>query len=82
MNFYPDRDILSHIKSLNLSKKEFKQEPTSAATPSHTQPPLATSVPVSAPLFVDGDEVVFEDIQLTGMRKTIAKRLTESKVSA
>ncbi|XP_046364149.2 pyruvate dehydrogenase protein X component-like [Haliotis rufescens] len=68
-------DVLNYIKSKNLAKRELMATPApgpAAATPSSAPPPQALP-----PL--EGEP--FTDIPNTSMRKTIAKRLTESKTT-
>ncbi|KAH9494986.1 hypothetical protein Btru_018325 [Bulinus truncatus] len=64
-------DVLSYVKSKNLSKAEQR-----------ASPPVTSVLPTTAPVKTDQTSGAnYIDIPLTGMRRTIARRLTESKSS-
>ncbi|BFZ15838.1 hypothetical protein BsWGS_18876 [Bradybaena similaris] len=67
------RDVLDYIQAKNLTKVEQK-----AAKPAHTPGPTkpAPAPPAAAPATAS-----YIDIPLTNMRRTIARRLTESKTT-
>ncbi|XP_067654552.1 pyruvate dehydrogenase protein X component, mitochondrial-like [Haliotis asinina] len=69
-------DVLNYIKSKNLSKRQLlaTSEPVSSAAP-----PSAAPTPPEALPPMEGEP--YTDIPNTNMRKTIAKRLTESKTT-
>lgn len=67
-------DVLNYIKTKNLSKIELPP----VADVSSSQPASSTYTTSVLPP-IDGEEYI--DIPNTGMRKTIAKRLTESKTT-
>ena len=54
-------------------------EPTLAAAPAAAPPPAAAAVPGPAPEYAPPEGVPFEEVKLPGMRKVIARRMTESK---
>ena len=66
------RDILKFIKSNNLKKQDLQAVSQKDVQPSPVAQPQ--------PMVIPGEEEEFVDIPLSGMRRTIAKRLTESKV--
>ncbi|XP_052066078.1 pyruvate dehydrogenase protein X component, mitochondrial-like [Mytilus californianus] len=68
-------DILKYVKSNSLSKQDLG---TISKTPSKEEV-IQTSQ--STTTFVPGEEEEFIDIPLTNMRRTIARRLTESKMT-
>ena len=72
------RDILKFIKSNNLKKQDLQ---VATPSPSVSQKDVQPSpVAQPQPMVIPGEEEEFVDIPLSGMRRTIAKRLTESKV--
>ena len=54
-------------------------EPTLAAAPAAAPTPAAAAVPGPAPEYAPPEGVPFEEVKLPGMRKVIARRMTESK---
>ena len=54
-------------------------EPTLAAAPAAAPPPAAVAAPGPAPEYAPPEGVPFEEVKLPGMRKVIARRMTESK---
>ena len=54
-------------------------EPTLAAAPAAAPPPAAAAAPGPAPEYAPPEGVPFEEVKLPGMRKVIARRMTESK---
>ena len=72
------RDILKFIKSNNLKKQDLQAvTPSPSVSQKDVQPSLVAQ---PQPMVIPGEEEEFVDIPLSGMRRTIAKRLTESKV--
>ncbi|XP_060085340.1 pyruvate dehydrogenase protein X component-like [Ylistrum balloti] len=78
-------DILNYIKTKSLTKQVLPVEltpptqPAVASTP--VLPPTESSLPGSPPPVLDMEGAEFVDLELTSMRKTIAKRLTQSKTT-
>ena len=54
-------------------------EPTLAAAPAAAPTPAAAAAPGPAPEYAPPEGVPFEEVKLPGMRKVIARRMTESK---
>ncbi|XP_076116287.1 dihydrolipoyllysine-residue acetyltransferase component of pyruvate dehydrogenase complex-like [Mytilus galloprovincialis] len=69
-------DILKYVKSNSLSKQDLGAV---SNTPTKEEV-IQTSQPTTT-VFVPGEEEEFIDIPLTNMRRTIARRLTESKMT-
>ena len=70
------RDVLSYINTNKLDKKA-QEAPSPAAPKLASTPPPPLAAPPVGP--AAGENYV--DIPLTNMRRVIAKRLTESKVT-
>lgn len=69
-------DVLKYIKTKNLSKIELPPAASPVSSPSQ---PASSTYTTSVLPPIEGEEYI--DIPNTGMRKTIAKRLTESKTT-
>ncbi|GLG96109.1 Dihydrolipoamide acetyltransferase component of pyruvate dehydrogenase complex [Gryllus bimaculatus] len=76
-------DVLKYIKSNKLSEKPLKTvpPPKKAASVSATIPATAKPRQQVLPPKAPGKPSAFVDIQVSGMRRTIAKRLSESKTN-
>ncbi|XP_033751529.1 pyruvate dehydrogenase protein X component-like isoform X2 [Pecten maximus] len=71
-------DILNYIKTNSLSKQELPMQ-SAPSTQSVTKPVSPPTGPPPPVLDIEGAE--FVDLELSSMRKTIAKRLTQSKTT-
>ncbi|KAK3103900.1 hypothetical protein FSP39_022783 [Pinctada imbricata] len=78
-------DVLKFVSSKNLTKVDLSVQPTSTKTPASpavsTAPPPVSAPPQAAGTSYHTEEVEYDDISTSSMRKTIAKRLTESKTT-
>ncbi|XP_069132766.1 pyruvate dehydrogenase protein X component, mitochondrial-like [Argopecten irradians] len=70
-------DILNYIKTNSISKQELGVE----SAPSTSSVPVAPPSGPPPPPILDIEGAEFVDLELTSMRKTIAKRLTQSKTT-
>ncbi len=81
------RDVLKFIEQRGLKPAPVAQVATPAPPAAAAPPPPPTATPVAAPPAKKAPPAAavqteggYSDLELTSMRKTIAKRLTESKV--
>lgn len=74
-------DVLSHVKQNNLQPVSLVLPPPPSSSPAAGKTPGADTIPKVAVKKVQNfdSEQEYQDIELTSMRRTIAKRLTQSK---
>lgn len=72
-------DVLNHIKAANLLPKTLTAHPPPSAEVPKPETPRKPSKAPHQNTKVQSEDQEFQDLELSSMRRTIAKRLTESK---